>query len=160
MFGNPALKSQRFLPLEAPQIGDSKWVSWSSTAAERETTSNTNSAKPSPGRSSKKHYYTFRLSLIPESAIEVELRAFLNGLPSKDDEKTKILALSLVPFLGHESQIATVTFKNMPSLFSERISEASFMLSVSLDGDEVDILVDTKFLGITPVYSGKDPNIE
>ncbi|CCX10215.1 Similar to conserved hypothetical protein [Coccidioides posadasii str. Silveira]; acc. no. EFW19761 [Pyronema omphalodes CBS 100304] len=48
----------------------------------------------------------------------------------------------------------------MPSLFSERISEASFMLSVSLDGDEVDILVDTKFLGITPVYSGKDPNID
>jgi hypothetical protein len=135
-------------------------IVWSSTSAERETTSNTNSAKPSPVQSSKKRYFTFRLSLIPESATEVELRAFLNGLPFKDDEKTKILSLSLVPFVGHGYRIATVTFKNMPSLFSERTSEASFTLSASLDGDEVEILVDTKFLGITPVYSGKNPNIE
>jgi len=96
---------------------------------------------------------TFRLSLIPTSVKESELREYLNALECSEGlAAANILAFSLAPFI--DWLVATVTFGREPLLFAQCRPGLAvyFTLPVELAESSDDIAVDCDFFGITPLY--------
>ncbi|KAF8534452.1 hypothetical protein BDD12DRAFT_895849 [Trichophaea hybrida] len=98
---------------------------------------------------------TLRLSEIPTSVDENQLRQYLNNLECETTSVAEnVLALSLAPYI--DWLVATVTFRQEPLIFTQcrphRIMH--FELPTQLVGprETGTILVDCDFYGITPLY--------
>jgi hypothetical protein len=112
---------------------------------------------PNASSSSNERYHTYHLRLIPESTTEAELRKWLEELSGVDDN---ILALSLVPYTGRKSMVATVTFSYTPELFHQNKHKTEFQHNADLGGKKFRILIDSNIHGITPLYSCDKPCVE
>ncbi|KAA8899102.1 hypothetical protein FN846DRAFT_782513 [Sphaerosporella brunnea] len=94
---------------------------------------------------------TLRLSLIPTSVDNNQLRKFLGGLEYESQPpKENILALSLAPFV--DWLVATVSFSQEPLIFLRCTTGRSLSLPLPPELGGSTINVDCDFYGITPLY--------
>ncbi len=106
---------------------------------------------------------TFRLSELPLSIGEDQLEAYLNSLPFEsqnddDDGSENVLSFSLAPYKTW--QVATVTFHQEPQLFAKCQPNHSIRLRLPHEFARARYVVDCDFMGITPLYRPKNPEIE
>jgi hypothetical protein len=112
----------------------------------------TDSAKSKPKTPLKR---TFRLTEIPTTVNEKQLKNYLNRLECKPGRCTtaNILKLVLAPYL--DWLVATVTFREEPLAFKPCQSGHTMKLPLPAElaeEGETTISVDCDFYGITPLY--------
>jgi hypothetical protein len=130
------------------------------------TSSDANAAAISPVKP-----LTLRLSEIPVTIQERQLREFLNSLEYEarpqalgnafGNEKN-VLALSLAPYI--DWLVATVTFRHVPWAFARcqprRMVYFDLPPELSAEESGVTVTVDCDFYGITPLYQPAQPEFE
>lgn len=111
----------------------------------------------------RKDSHTFRIQALDFSVTEPQLRAWLTELSKSASESgANIQALSLSPH--NDTKTATVTFAQVPAEFKfEKSVLQKELLAKIGNGSECkhcEVLIDSKFIGITPLYCGANPEVE
>jgi hypothetical protein len=114
---------------------------------------------------------TLRLSEIPVTIQERQLREFLNSLEYEARPQAlgnafgnvkNVLALSLAPYI--DWLVATVTFRHVPWAFARcqprRMVYFDLPPELSAEESGVTVTVDCDFYGITPLYQPAQPEFE
>jgi hypothetical protein len=116
---------------------------------------------------SRPTYRTLRISLIPYSVTESQIRGWLQSLvsdTSDGDGKEKdnnVLELSLSPYTATTTwQVATATFRYTPWIFAGCGPGRSTEVRASFGDIEAEFIIDCDFLGITPLYASLEPTVE
>jgi hypothetical protein len=112
---------------------------------------------PNPSKALPTQFRTFRISDIPREATNKTLRAYLNSLLSTSEADKFIY--SLAPYNFTSTQVATVTFtERVPQPFSSCSQRRRIPSPSPKLGDN--LIIDCNFLGITPLHSAEDPDVE
>jgi hypothetical protein len=108
----------------------------------------------------RKGSHTFRIQALDFSVTEPQLRAWLTELSKSTPEPgANIQALSLSPH--NDTKTATVTFAHVPAEFKFEKSDTHKELLAEIgDEPQSEVIIDSKFLGITPLYCGAKPDVE
>jgi hypothetical protein len=112
--------------------------------------------------------YSFRISDIPSSISEDQLRIFLEELTITNGERKNgenVLILSLAKsYSGTDStryQIATVTFRQVPGRLRSSTSQFETVSILITTGDKsTEVTFDSHFLGLTPLFGAQTPAVE
>lgn len=127
--------------------------------------------QPQPRTGTGAKRITLRISGIPIRITKEYLSKALEGLAPLRNETTEakhhrasnIHSLSLAPsasaFDSDKYQVATVTFKEIPSALS--VSNTDTIIAVlEVEGEEIEVDVDMHFRGLTPLNDVSNPSVE
>lgn len=127
--------------------------------------------QPRPQTRTNAKRNTLRISAIPIRITKEYLSKILEGLTPLRNETTKgkhhrasnIHSLSLAPsasaFDSDKYQVATVTFKEIPSALA--VSNTDTIIAVlEVEGEEIEVDVDMHFRGLTPLNNVSNPSVE
>jgi hypothetical protein len=113
---------------------------------------------------SEPSYRTLRISLIPTSVTELQLREWLGSLSSDkihgyvSAAEKNVLELSLAAY--NRWQTATVTFLFIPQELTKCNPGSKIEVQAEIGGVKVVIVIDCDFWGFTPLYSCPAPSVE
>ena len=106
------------------------------------------------------YYKTYRVQGMPATLSRKECKKFLNSILKEDNENLDLTVHSLGtdPYSSecNATQVATITFKQVPKCLQENINEWTLPIPSSDENEAHPITIDSHFLGFTPLNSIKD----